>query len=75
MWVRESGSTIARVDLDPPVVAARNPSAVGAHGVTLTAAVTPSGAQTTALFEYGPTSAYGARTAPVASATATTRRS
>jgi streptogramin lyase len=53
---------VGRISLDPPVIAPRNPSAVGPHAVTLATAATPGGSATSVHFEYGATSAYGTET-------------
>src|SRR2546427_7149024 len=55
MWVVDPPSLT-------PIVFADNATSVGAASATLNARVVPQGLDTTAFFEYGPTTAYGSTT-------------
>ena len=64
MWVTAFHFRIVwRIDPALPVATTESPSGIGVSGTTLRATVDPQGGPTSASFEYGTTTAYGAQTA------------
>jgi streptogramin lyase len=65
LWFTEGfGNRIARVNIElPPVVTTDAASGIGSESATLNGSVNPLGSQTSYVFEYGRTTAYGSATA------------
>jgi trimeric autotransporter adhesin len=58
-WALTFSVTFTSGTISPPSVATQAPSAVSGDGATLLGTANPNGANTTAWFEWGPTSGYG----------------
>jgi streptogramin lyase len=67
IWFAQfNGDRLGTVTLEPPTAVTGGATAIGPAAATVVATVNPLDYPTTVRFEYGPTTAYGSSTAPVA---------